>query len=194
MNFSYLGKHTFEQVRKVVIISCPKVWAHFPPWLTQYCTLYTHWKLRNLHLHFMQPLSEKLFYLPQSAYPSRICAGTHSLLDRITNSCHACQLYSSKPLTFKFWFRDDVVFNNEFWLDLFYHDGHPVLHVIDTDTNFLSTRFIAPKSSTHVWYTFILALVSNYMVYPEPVLADQGSNVFENDSTNQCEKLSINLH
>lgn len=158
LDMLYKFKWTFLTVQNV-LISVSEGWSlplvrkfgHvFLPWPPLYRSLYTRQQLQNFHLHFMHPSTEKLFNLLQRAFLLRNHNDTIALLDDISKACHACQVYSSKPLTFQVHFPNDVVFNKQVRLDLFYLDGKPVLHIINTGTNFPAARFLESKFSMYI--------------------------------------------
>jgi hypothetical protein len=87
-------------------------------WHNTFRTLYSRRQLQNMHLHFMHPCASKLYNLLERAYPAKSTSETWGLLEDIGKSCHACQMYASRPATFQGRFPNDIVFNNELRLDL----------------------------------------------------------------------------
>ncbi len=59
------------------------------------------------------------------------------MLDKIVLNCEACKIYASKPRRFKFTLRDDKDFNHSVYIDVFFIDTAPILHVV---TRLLVTR------------------------------------------------------
>ena len=72
---------------------------------------YSREQLQKLHLNFMHPGSKKLFNFLRRAKPEEIDDETKRVLKGIADACHACQTYSTRPITFQVRFPDEVVFN-----------------------------------------------------------------------------------
>ena len=158
-------------------------------------TLFNRTELRKLHLHFFHPSSSKLFSLVSRAHPNHATPETRKIIENISKRCDTCQRFSPKPLSFSVTAPDDVKFNSVVSMDLMYLDRHPVLHVIDLQTNFSSAVFLANSSVETVWNAFLLCWTTIYTGYPEKIKVDQGS-VFTSEVFKQLSKnvgLSIDL-
>ncbi|CDF32512.1 unnamed protein product [Chondrus crispus] len=70
-------------------------------WENQYVTHYSRQQLQNMHLHFMHPSVSKLLNLLERAYQDQVTEDTKEILKDISDACHICQTYSSKPITSK---------------------------------------------------------------------------------------------
>ena len=105
----------------------------------------------------MHPSVDKPFNLLKRAYPHYLEPDTMDILKYISKSCHACQVYSSRPITFQVRFPDEVVFNKSIYLDLMYLDGKPVLWIKGVGINYSAARFLAVGNAQAVWDTFMYA-------------------------------------
>jgi len=141
-------------------------------WDSVHETYYTRDQLHNLHLHFMHPSMDKLCNLLKRATPSELNLETRSILGDISKSCHTCQAYSTKPITFQVRFPDDVVFNKEVRIDPFLLDSKATLSIVDVGTNFIAARFLAGESAEVVWNTFLYCWVLLYAGFPSSMLTD----------------------
>jgi hypothetical protein len=131
-------------------------------WHNTFRALYSRRQLQNMHLHFMHPSTSKLYNLLERAYPAKLTSETWGILEDIAKSCHACQTYASRPATFQVRFPNDIVFNKELRLDLMTIDGRPVLHIVDSGTNFSAARFLPAQDTRTIWHTFLYAWVTIY--------------------------------
>jgi hypothetical protein len=80
-----------------------------------------------------------------------------------------------RPTRFKFTLHDDMVFNYEVMLDIFYLDGHPALYVVDAATPFMAARFLPSVSSKYVWEAFRLCWINVYQGPPDWLVTDARS-------------------
>jgi hypothetical protein len=165
----------------------------FLTWDPSYHTRYTRHQLQNMHLHFMHPSNRKLFNLLERAYPEKLTTETWKLFEDIKDSCHACQRYTSRPISFKVRFPDEVVFNKELRLDIMTINGKAILHVVDSGTNFSAARFLAGQDTKTIWNTFLYMWVTMYTGYPSSILTDQGSVFTGKEWIDLCAKASVSL-
>lgn len=71
---------------------------------------------------------------------------------------------STRPLMFRAsLYPDDIVFNHEIVVDLFWLEGRPVLHVVDTNTCFQGADVLRSKSAEEVWSALMECLVTLYL-------------------------------
>lgn len=70
---------------------------------------------------------------------------------------------------------ENLVFNNELALDLFWLDGKAVLHIVDIATGFSDPGFFTGHSSSDVWTAYTLAWYSVYLGRPNSFRTDSGS-------------------
>ena len=156
-------------------------------------TFYSRQQLYRLHQHLFHPSAEKLLNLLKRANPENLPADTKHLLKDISKSCHACQVYSSKPIHFQIRDPASIVFNHEIQLDLMYLHGKPVLHIVDVATTFSAANFLPSQDVSSVWNTFLTGLATLYIGFPEGILADQGSVFMATHWKTACELSSIHL-
>ena len=155
--------------------------------------LFNRSQLVRLHKHFLHPSTDKLYNLLRKATPDLLTGETRSLLDEVSKTCHACQTYSSRPITFQVRFPDRVVFNHEVRLDLCYIDSQPVLHIVDVGTNFNAATFLKSEDTSTIWNAFLSIWACMYIGYPECMLTDQGSVFVSREWSSSCESASIHL-
>jgi hypothetical protein len=70
-------------------------------WLAPYKLWYTSSQLLRMHKHLAHPSTAKLLNLLQKATPDGPPPGTRAIFDDIFAACHACQVFSSRPITFQ---------------------------------------------------------------------------------------------
>ena len=70
---------------------------------------------------------------------------------------------------------DEVVFNHEVAIDLFWVAGNPVLHVVDTHTGYQNVALPKSLTAQHVRDAFLEAWFTVYVGIPHRIRADQGS-------------------
>lgn len=163
------------------------------PWVNKFKVYYSRQQLLNMHLHFMHPSTSKLMNLLERAYPDRIKPDTKQFLEDISKSCHACQVFAPRPLTFSVRFPAGIIFNKRVLLDLMYIDRRPVLHIVDVGTNFAAARFLTAEDAQTVWNTFLYAWVTMYLGYPEHMLTDQGSIFRSKEWETRCSEAQVSL-
>lgn len=163
----------------------------FLRWPETFVNLFTRNELERMHLHFMHPSASKMFQLLHRAYPNKLQGDTLDILSDISKSCDVCQKYSLKPFTFTVRFPDDAVFNQRIAMDLMYLDGSPVLHVIDTGTNFSAAQFLSNSDTRTIWDTFITIWVNTYTGYPSHIHIDQGSSFNSAEWIELCRDASV---
>ena len=150
--------------------------------------------LRKLHHQFMHPSTGKLLNLLRRASHEKLCKNTKAILEDIRNACHVCEIYSSKPVTFKVRMPNEILFNREVRLDLMFLKGKPVLHVVDRDTNFSAARFLPSQSSEAIWNTFLYCWVTVYTGYPLNMLTDKGTAFCKSEHwQNRCQDAETTL-
>ncbi|CDF36991.1 unnamed protein product [Chondrus crispus] len=138
--------------------------------------LFTTSELRRLHLHFFHPQAQRLYRMLRRARPEEVNGETMRVLEEIASACRGCKQHSSRPYRFRVSIPPNtIVFNEEVALDLFWIEGNPILHVVDTRTNFQNVALLKGQSACYVWYAFVKAWSSVYVGYPNRMGADQGS-------------------
>jgi hypothetical protein len=146
-----------------------------------------------LHQHLFYSSADKLLNLLKRANPANLPADTKDLLKHISKSCHACQVYSSKPIPFQIRYPAQIVFNHEIQLDLMYLHGNPVLHIVDVATTFSAANFLPAQDDSSVWNTFLIGWATLYIGFLECILADQGSVFMATNWETACELSKIHL-
>ena len=165
----------------------------YTPWDETFETLFSREQLTNLQLHFMHPSTDKLYDLLKKAHPNTMSKHAKDVLSDISRSCHACQIYSTKPITFQVRFPDEVVFNKEIRIDLFFLDQAPVLSIVDVGTNFATGRFLHREDTATIWNTFLYSWVCMYAGFPFSMLTDQGSVFMSKEWEEKCKNALITL-
>ena len=118
-------------------------------------TLFNRSQLLRLHKQFIHPSTDQLCNIPLIATPDLLTGETRSLLDEISKTFHACQTYSSKPITFLVRLPDRMGFNHEVRPDLCYIDSQPVFHIVHMGTNFNATIFLKSADSETISNDFL---------------------------------------
>ena len=162
-------------------------------WDEFFYQFYSHEQLQKLHLHLMQPSSEKLFNLICRAKPEEVDDETKTVLKDIADSCHACQTYSTHLITFQVHFPDEVVFNKEISVDVMYLNGIPRLSIVNAGTNSMSARFLIRVNTETFWNTFIYAYALVYSSFPRKMLTDEGSAFTSSEWKQNCTHANILL-
>lgn len=138
--------------------------------------LYTRTELERLHLHFFHPSKEKLLNLLKHRTPDRLTADTPQIIQEIVDKCQGCKRFGIRPYRFRVSLPDDqIIFNNEVALDLFWVEGNPVLHIVDTHTGYQNIALPKSLSAQNVWDAFLEAWVMVYVGIPNRIRADQDS-------------------
>ena len=149
-------------------------------------------ELLKLHERFSHPASEALVNLIRRADPQLLGSDTRKILDSIAKSCKACQVHASKPIRFKVSMPDnDIVFNHEIQVDLFWLDSKPAVHVIDRGTRYSIAKFIENHSAEHLWNIIVEHWVCLFSRFPDIIAHDQGSQFTSDFFTNMCAELAI---
>ena len=169
-------QNELESVKEGWKLACVRTFAHiYLTWDPLSTTFYSKAAPSNFHPHFMHPSVSKLYNLLRRATPERLDPETKMRLKEIYDSCHICQTYSTKPLTFQARCPDEIIFNKEVRIDLMFLQGKPVIHVVDTGTNVSAARFLPSQSTDAISNTFMYCWVTIYTGYPPSMLTDQGS-------------------
>lgn len=78
------------------------------------------------------------------------------MLDDICKECVICQQFHSGTFRFRASLPpDEIVLNQEVAIDLVWLDGRPVMHVVDTHTNFQNAGFVKSKSVNDLWWSTV---------------------------------------
>ena len=132
--------------------------------------------LRKLHQHFSHPSAEKLFNLLQRAGDKIVTAKTLKKLQDISARCDPCQRVKNAPRRFRVTVgHEDTRFNAIIFMDIFYLDGKPVLHIVDDATHFSAARFMPRVSTAAIWEALVLCWTAIYTGLPHTIMVDAGS-------------------
>lgn len=104
--------------------------------------LFTELELKTLHPRFGHPSTTKLLHLLRRAHFEKVTPSTRLLLQNIVDTCDACQRYAPKPYRFRFTLLEDKEFNHSIYVDIFYIDSRPVLHVVDEATRYQAAQWL----------------------------------------------------
>jgi hypothetical protein len=172
-----LDNLTNRLIQGDITVPVIRQWGH-PWWLLEPAASaafhLTETQLRQLHRRFGHPSIERL---------SRILTKVgqefdSNLLKRLTDICHHCQLNAKAPGRFKFTVRDDHEFNHEIIVDIFFINGQPVLHVVDSATAFQAAKFLNNKEqkAKDLWDAIMTCWINTYLGPPEWIVHDAGRN------------------
>ena len=172
-----LDNLTDRLIQGDLIVPVTRRWGH-PWWLLEPAASaafhLTETQLRQLHRRFGHPSVERL---------SRILTKVgeeydNDALKRLTDICHHCQINAKAPGRFKFTIRDDHEFNHEIIVDIFFINGQPVLHVVDSATAFQAAKFLNNKEqkAKDLWDAIMTCWINTYLGPPEWIVHDAGKN------------------
>ncbi len=101
-----------------------------------------------------------------------------------------CQVYATKPRRFKF----DKDFNHSIYIDVFFIDKAPILHVVDEATRYQAARFLDRVNASAMWNALRLCWIDVFLGTPD-VITHDAANAFlsqefqrsaENHITTKC--------
>lgn len=148
---------------------------------------YTDIELRQLHRRFGHPSVRRLArVLERSGHEI-----DRKALEHLTKYCRLCQLHSRAPGRFKFTLRDDREFNYCVYIDIFYIDSMPVLHVVDEATRFEAARFLQSMSAQHAWDALRACWIDVYLGPPDIVTHDAGKNFASREFRQHASTMAI---
>lgn len=133
-------------------------------------------ELRRLHRRFGHQATDKLMNLFESYDIDNIGPETRRVLDIISRTCDACQVYTQKPRRFKFTLRDDVTFNHTIYADILYIENKPILHVVDKATRFQAAAWLMTVNAESLWIALRRCWIDIYLVPPDIIAHDAGKN------------------
>ena len=85
-------------------------------------------------------------------------------------------MHKKAPGWFKFTLKDNHEFNFLIYINVFYLDGQPVLHLIDSATAFGAARFLKDISARTTWNTLRACWIDTYLGPPDMIIHDAGKN------------------
>lgn len=143
-------------------------------WDHNSASFFTETELRRLHRRFGHPSSRKLISLLERADFLEVDEQMRKTLEAITAQCRLCQMNQQRPRRFRFTIRDDKEFNSTVYVDIFYIDGHAVLHVVDEATRFQAAQLLSTVTSENVWTALRRCWMDVYVGPPDMVIHDAG--------------------
>lgn len=114
-------------------------------------SFFMYTELKHLHKRFTYPHVDKLLNLLKLTELDSDDAGTRSMLTDITRACIPCALYAQAPHLFQFSLRVDKYFYHIVFLDIFYLDSKPILHVVDESTRSQAEHWFLNVTAKSVW-------------------------------------------
>lgn len=131
----------------------------------------TEVELRRLHRRFGHPSVRRLQeILDRAGHDSDT-----RVLQHLTKYCEHCQKHGRSPGRFSFSIKEDVEFNFNVIVDIFYIQGKPVLHLVDEATAFQAGRWLQNISAKHVWDQLRICWIDSYLGPPDFISADAGT-------------------
>ena len=149
--------------------------------------------MKKLHRDFGHPYPEALFKLLQKSKNTKsLDSSTLATLKDITKRCQPCQKWAPKPARFRVSFpTDQITFNHEIEVDIFWLDISPALHIIDRGTRYSVAKFMENESSEHVWDLIVEFWITVFTGYPQIISHDQGSQFKAAYFQVSCSQLGI---
>ena len=121
-----------------------------------YESLFTKAELKKVHDRFGHPTSKSLMNLLKRARPEECNAKTRKALEDLEIRCKQCQTFAPKTFVYKVsMLTDELMFNHEIEVDLFWIEGNTVLHIIDRGTRYSVARFVTSQSAENIWNMII---------------------------------------
>ena len=121
-----------------------------------YEALFTKAELKKVHDRFGHPTSKSLMNLLKSVRPEGSNADTRKALEDLEARRKQCQTFAPKPFVYKVSIpTDELVFNQEIEVDLFWIEKDAVLHIIDRGTRYSVARFATSQSAESIWNMII---------------------------------------
>ena len=138
-------------------------------------SLFTYQELRNIHRRMGHPTAKRLMELLKK-HPDADSLGpnTRAMLQRIVNSCKACQLLAKAPQRFRFTLHDESRFNHVVLVDIFKLSDGNVLHVICEGTKYQLGVFVNPLTSESCWDALRMCWMNVLNGSPDIIRADAG--------------------
>ncbi|KAL4403389.1 hypothetical protein CABS03_15260 [Colletotrichum abscissum] len=130
-------------------------------------------ELRRLHRRFSHPSVARLYNLLKQSGNDDVEIGA---LEQLTKVCHQCQMNAQSPRRFKFKLRDELNFNWEIVVDIFYLNSRPVIHIIDEATSFQAGQFLRDLQAKTVWAALRKSWIDTYQGPPDGIRTDAGTS------------------
>ena len=130
-------------------------------WEPDHDVLFARTELHKLHIQYYHPSVKKLFNILRRGRAEDTDEDTRKMLSAIEQSCKTCMEVKRRPYRFSVAVTDnEIVFNRELLIDVFVLGGKPVLSMVDTDKNFISSVFVKNESAKEIWSQFVLLWVN----------------------------------
>lgn len=145
-------------------------------WNEMYIQYYTRTELGQPHLHFLHPSQQKLLNILKRGTPKYLKGDTARTIQDVFAKCDGCKQFGTYP----FWFRvslpnDEIIFNHEIAMDLFWGDQNALLHIAETHTEYQNFASHMGLSSQDVRNEFLEAWATVSVGCPNRVRAERGS-------------------
>lgn len=114
-------------------------------------SFFTYTELKRLQKRFGHPHVDKLFNLLKRSELENVDADTRARLEHITRRCKPCHTYAQAPCRFKFALREYKEFNHTVFVDIFYINSKPVLHVVVESIRYQAARWLSNAMAESVW-------------------------------------------
>ncbi|TAQ83771.1 hypothetical protein B7494_g7902 [Chlorociboria aeruginascens] len=129
------------------------------------------------------PLGEITFHVVPTNTPFLICL----------QDMNALGMHGKSPGRFKFTLKNDIDFNHSIIIDIFYLDGAPVLHVVDSATGFGAARFLNNISIYITWKVLRACWIDMYLGPPDQVVHDAGKNFASTKFKQYAKSMAIDV-
>lgn len=144
-------------------------------------------QLRQLHRSFGHPSVRRLQrVLERSGHDVDVKA-----FKRLNNFCNEFQLNGKSPGRFKFTLHDDCELKFSIYIDIFYLDGQPILHVVDESTRFQAARWVKNMTAQHAWEALRACWIDVYIGPPDMIIYDTGPNFASSEFRQSAISMSI---
>ena len=191
----YLNNVTNEIIGPTTSVPVIRKWGH--PWFfvskenkMAAGMFLTEAELRRVHTRFGHPSVAKLHTLLTKAGHEV----EREAIQMINKFCHYCQIKGDAPKRFKFTLKDDVDFNYELIIDIFYLDGKPVLHAVDAATSYQAGKFLKSMSAKDTWEALRLCWIDTYLGPPDIMTHDAGTNFDSSEFRAEAKLLGVTCH
>ncbi|KAI1000129.1 hypothetical protein K3495_g8070 [Podosphaera aphanis] len=97
------------------------------------------------------------------------------------------------PGRLKFTLKNDYEFNYLIIINVLYIDRKPMLHVIDSSTNFDASRFLTNMTTLTIWNTLCYCWIDTYQGPPHQIVHDAGKNFASDEFRQLAKSMSIDI-
>lgn len=154
--------------------------------------LYTKPELKKLHLQFGHPSNDALLNLLKRATPDKMTPSVKKTLADIVKNCSPCQEYGPSASRFRVTMpMDEIVFNHEIEIDIFWIDGNPVLHIIDRGTRYSVCKYVEKFDGPYLWNLILEFWITVFTGFPSIIAADRQPAFRSTFFKSTCNQLGI---